>query len=245
MEENNIIICSQCYEENIFGAKTCCKCGAKLYYNTKQELEEITEDDLVFFYEENFDTFMKYSNYIVAIDNSKRELVVFYRLKLNKIISFDSIIECRISENSSPLETGGVGRAIVGGLLAGDTGAIVGANTRKTKNMLNNFSVNIVINDINEPIYTMNLVNSAFDINSAFGLANYKNILEFANKVYATIQTILNDNEKSNDTEENKQKSNNGVEQLEQLEKLAELKEKGIITEQEFEETKKKILSKL
>ena len=38
------------------------------------------------------------------------------------------------------------------------------------------------------------------------------------------------------------QKSSNG---LEQLEKLAELKDKGIITDEEFEESKKKILSKL
>lgn len=36
-------------------------------------------------------------------------------------------------ENSNIVNSGGIGRAIVGGLIAGDSGAIVGANTRKVK----------------------------------------------------------------------------------------------------------------
>ena len=73
----------------------------------------------------------------------------------------------------------------------------------------------------------------------------YKVAMEFANNVYATIQAIISENKGINNRinmQGEKQNTNNG---LEQLEKLAELKEKGIITEQEFEESKKKILSKL
>ena len=67
--------------------------------------------------------------------------------------------------------------------------------------------------------------------------------MTFANNVYATIQAIINDNNNINKLETKQElNSNNG---LEQLEKLAELKEKGIITQEEFEESKKKILSKL
>ncbi len=45
MDENNIIICSSCYHENVFGAKTCCKCGAKIYYNDEKELKESPKDE--------------------------------------------------------------------------------------------------------------------------------------------------------------------------------------------------------
>ncbi len=45
MEENNIIICSNCYEENVYGAKTCQKCGAKIYYNDENEIKDVTENE--------------------------------------------------------------------------------------------------------------------------------------------------------------------------------------------------------
>ena len=67
--------------------------------------------------------------------------------------------------------------------------------------------------------------------------------MEFANNVYATIQAIIKDNNNTN-VVETKQELNS-TSGLEQLEKLAELKDKGIITQEEFEETKKKILDKI
>lgn len=62
--------------------------------------------------------------------------------------------------------------------------------------------------------------------------------------MYAIIQAIIDSNIKyeNNSTVKEEQKSSDG---LEQLEKLAELKQKGIITEEEFEESKKKILARL
>ena len=68
--------------------------------------------------------------------------------------------------------------------------------------------------------------------------------MEYANKVYATIQAIINENNKNTNKVETteEQTSNNG---LEQLEKLAQLKEKGILTDEEFTEAKQKILAKL
>ncbi|MCI8290894.1 MAG: hypothetical protein HFJ25_01365 [Clostridia bacterium] len=42
MEENNIIICEKCYEENEVARNTCKKCGAKLY---KNNVENGTKED--------------------------------------------------------------------------------------------------------------------------------------------------------------------------------------------------------
>lgn len=72
----------------------------------------------------------------------------------------------------------------------------------------------------------------------------YKSSVEFANKVYATIQSIINNNGREN-TKQEEVKESNTNNYLEELEKLAQLKEKGIITEEEFLESKKKILNKL
>ena len=118
MEDNEIIICSNCYEENKKGSKDCWKCGTQLYYNEENELEEITEDDIIFFNEDYFNNSIKGMNYIVATDKEKEELWIFYKLKMIKIIPFRKIIECKIVENSNVLESGGIGRAIVGGIIA-------------------------------------------------------------------------------------------------------------------------------
>lgn len=123
------------------------------------------------------------------------------------------------------------------------TGAIVGANTRKSKNIVSNLSVRIVTNNIDSPLYTLDLITHQIDINKPLYANLYKVAMEFANNIYATVQAIINDNNNTNISETRQDSiSNNG---LEQLEKLSELKEKGIITQEEFEQSKKKILSKL
>ena len=63
---------------------------------------------------------------------------------------------------------GGVGRAIVGGALAGGAGAIVGANTRASKNMIYNLQIRIITSNINNSLYTINIINNStgVDVNS-------------------------------------------------------------------------------
>lgn len=137
---------------------------------------------------------------------------------------------------------GGVGRAIVGGALAGGAGAIVGANTRASKNMIYNLQIRIITSNINNSLYTINIINNStgVDVNSY----EYKNGSLFANEVYATIISIINQNKKQEDKEilkeDNIQKSC-----FEQLEQLNGLKEKGIITQDEFETKKRELLNKI
>lgn len=128
--------------------------------------------------------------------------------------------------------------------MQGGAGAIVGANTRKSKNIVSNLSVRIVTNELENPLYTLDLITNQIDINKPLYNRLYKLALEFASNIYATLQAIINDNNRnmSKHNSSKEKSSNNG---LEQLEKLAELKQKGIITQEEFDESKKKILSKL
>lgn len=244
MEDDKVIICSNCYEENERGEKYCYNCGSPLYYNNEKELEEVSEDSLFIFNEDKFDNSMKFDKNIMAVDKNKQELYFFYESELDRIIKFEDIVECKIIENSNVVESGGVGRAIVGGALAGGVGAIVGSNTRKSKNIVSNLSVRIVTNEIDNPLYNVALITYNIDINKTLYANFYKIAMQFANNVYATIQAIINENNKSKTQKEDIQEQNNTT-GLEQLEKLAQLKEKGIITQEEFEESKRKILSKL
>ena len=212
-----------------------------MYYNLDNVDEEQPEETNEFVKE--FDNIIEFNNRAMAINKEKKELYFLFNDELDKLIKYESIIECKIIENSNVVNSGGIGRAIVGGLIAGDSGAIVGANTRKSKNIVSSLSIRIVTKEIDEPLYTLELLDYQIDTNKQLYANFYKQAMEFANNVYATIQAIINDNNNTN-LIETKQELNftNG---LEQLEKLAELKDKGIITQKEFEESKKKILSKL
>lgn len=241
MKDNEIIICSNCYEENRYGENYCQKCGKRLYYNLDNVDEEQPEETNEFVKE--FDNIIEFNNRAMAINKEKKELYFLFNDELDKLIKYESIIECEIIENSNVVNSGGIGRAIVGGLIAGDSGAIVGANTRKSKNIVSSLLIRIVTKEIDEPLYTLELLDYQIDTNKQLYANFYKQAMEFANNVYATIQAIIKDNNNTNVVET--KQDLNSINGLEQLEKLAELKDKGIITQEEFEETKKKILSKL
>ena len=241
MKDNEIIICSNCYEENRYGENYCQKCGKRLYYNLDSVNEEQPEETNQFVKE--FDNIIEFNNRAMAINKEKKELYFLFNDELDKLIKYESIIECKIIENSSVVNSGGIGRAIVGGLIAGDSGAIVGANTRKSKNIVSSLLIRIVTKEIDEPLYTLELLDYQIDTNKQLYANLYKQAMEFANNVYATIQAIIKDNNNTN-VVETKQELNS-TSGLEQLEKLAELKDKGIITQEEFEETKKKILDNI
>lgn len=154
------------------------------------------------------------------------------------IINFSNIIECKIIEDSNVISKSGVGRAIVGGVIAGDTGAIVGANTRKSKNIVNNYLVQIITNEIENSSHSMDLITFQLDKISNANL--YNQAVNFSNNVYAIVQSIISNNNACKKFDEQKSED-----YLDKIKKLAELKESGVISEKEFEESKKKILSKL
>lgn len=157
------------------------------------------------------------------------------------IINFLDIIECEIIEDSNIVMKGGVGRAVVGGALAGGVGAIVGANTRASKNVINSLQIRIITKNISNSLYTIDLIKTEIKKDSM----EYRNTMNFANNVYAIITSIITNNDKvSNNLGEKKtMEQNDNINFIEQLERLSKLKNDGMITEKEFEESKQKILN--
>ncbi len=156
------------------------------------------------------------------------------------IINFSDIIECQIIEDSNTVMKGGVGRAVVGGALAGGVGAIVGANTRASKNVINILQIRIITKKISNSLYTIDLIKTEIEKNSM----EYMNAMNFANNVYAILTSIITNNDKvSNNLGGKKTMEQNNNNFIEQLERLSKLRNDGMITEKEFEESKQKILN--
>ena len=123
----------------------------------------------------------------------------------------------------------GLGRALIGGVIAGGVGAVVGANTRKTE-IITDLKIRIVTKNSSKSSYMIWLKSKEMS----------KQAFEFVNEVYAMIKNIISKNDITKNEINN---SNKGI--LEQFEDLQNLKNKGIITQEEFEEKKKELLNKI
>ncbi len=172
----------------------------------------------------------------IQIDkNLKKIAICSYNDESNylKIIDFSDIIECSILEDNATVMDGGIGRAIVGGAIAGETGAIVGSNTRKAKNVTNSLILKIVTQNIEEPLIMISFISSEIERSEN----TYIEIMREVQELHSTLVVILRNN---------KQDVNQPTDNyINKIEKLFEIKEKGIITEQEYNAQKDKILNSI
>lgn len=169
-------------------------------------------------------------NNIVSLDNKHEILIIRNTSDMTyDIIKYGELLSCEILENNSTVMKGGVGRAVVGGIIAGGAGAIVGANTRKSE-IMRELTIRIITSNSRKSSYVIKLQGENLS-NEAYN---------FINEVYAIITNLINQYSKK---EKAQVSANNDI--TEQIEKLAILKEKKIITEEEFETKKKELLSKI
>ena len=121
----------------------------------------------------------------------KKMFIVNLMEKTKYLIPFEEIIGMEIMEDG--ISTNGVGRAIVGGILFGGVGAIVGSNTGKKT--INSLSIVIYLNKISDPMIEIVITSSNTSNIKTDGII-YKNQINFARKMDATIRAIIANNEK-------------------------------------------------
>ncbi len=98
--------------------------------------------------------------------------------------SYSDIVGCEIITDNQV--TGGITRAVVGGLIAGGAGAIVGATT--AKNHIMSYKLIFYFNNVENPKREIILINTKTSTKNN----EYINAVKFAENVSATIKAILN-----------------------------------------------------
>lgn len=197
---------------------------------------------------ENFETSKKIERnlcFIFAIDE-KNSKVAYIDANQVKIIPFEQIYKVEYIENSSVVASKSsirtVGGALVGGVLAGGAGAIVGGLSGDTKmnNLITLMQVKIGLRDINSPALTINIYEDDKVFNPSVSNVFYKHEMEYINNIVDSLSVIIDkvDKEKNVQTA-----STTHLSVADELNKLVQLKEAGVLTEQEFEQQKQKILN--
>lgn len=189
--------------------------------------------------------------YTFAIDDKRRE-VAYIEEKQETIIPYDEIISVEVIEDNTVIASKStmrtIGGAVVGGALAGGAGAVVGGLSGNTsmKKKVKMVQVKLRLRDISNPALFINCfdymtMTNGQEVKPDGILGNiYKQGLEHAQQIADFVSVIIDDvdrNQKQNLSSNNK----NSV--ADELLKLADLKSKGVLTDEEFNAQKSKLLN--
>lgn len=117
------------------------------------------------------------------VDSSNRNIYICGKDGIRVEIPFSEIIGCEVLSDSKVV--GGIKRAIVGGMLAGDTGALIGTMTAQPHIM--SYKIVIYRSNIQEPTTEIALINEKTSTKNS----DYVEAVDFAQKVLASIKAIV------------------------------------------------------
>ncbi|WP_029322009.1 SHOCT domain-containing protein [Butyrivibrio sp. AE3004] len=179
-----------------------------------------------------------YAELAFYIDEEKKLILVFQGETLIDELSFFDICGIEIKENGNT--TNGIGRAIAGAIIAGGTGAVIGAITAET--IINSCSIAVYTNNIKNPIHEYLIFE-----NERRTLSSMEQEHIFTNELVATFKVIIETNKVTSVISGIKQyeSSINTKEITTAIKDLSELKKQGAITEKEFEQKKKELLDRI
>ena len=202
-----------------------------------------------------FITKKKIGSYVFLMDEYYKVMIIISPLISEKVLNYSDIINVTYEEDGNTLFSKSmartVGGAIVGGALIGGAGAIVGGlsgNTSQNKKV-QSMNIKILVRSTTSPSINLpiNLNGETFNTKDEKSKNAYKSRIKEANAIKDLISVIIdNSNQQqaaqvtiNSNPEKQKQVSNIADE----LTKLAQLKDAGILSEEEFQQQKKKLLN--
>lgn len=157
----------------------------------------------------------------------------------NRIYAYNDILNYELIEDGNSLSKGGVGRAIVGGVLFGGIGAIVGGSTGyKQKQTCTKLQIKITLNNINHPIEYITFISAETKKDSLL----YKSSFELAQQILSMLNIICQSNSSSIKENHEQLENHSNYSVTDEIKKYKELLDIGAITQEEYEKKKNELL---
>lgn len=164
-----------------------------------------------------------------------------------QIFNYEDIISVELIEDNTILSKKSTGRtiggAILGGMIAGSVGAIVGglSGSSKQKNLHSSVKVKILLRNNSVPSLEIPCFDSITPVSDDD--PHYRQGKSDAIRITDILTVIIDAVDRAHHTN-HKMLSSGGYSIADEIAKLAELKDKGILTENEFASQKAKLLYK-
>lgn len=172
------------------------------------------------------------------IDKNARQ----FRINGNGIsFPFSDLINYELCENNSVIQESGFDNAVIGGVLFGEVGAIVGAQARDTIRVVDSLYIRISLKSGGMKRITFITAPTSRDTDF------YRRTRKIADEIISGLDYIVSDNknriaEQSNQDIPDKTKSVPLI--ADELLKLKQLLDMGVLTDEEFNRQKQKLLNK-
>ena len=180
----------------------------------------------------NFHSTKSVGTYIQVDENNKA-------FKIGRdIFAYDNLLSFELLEDGQSVAKGGLGRAVVGGLLFGGVGAIVGGVTggKKSKGICNSMKLRVSLKNAHTDVVYINFIMTETKTSSFI----YKCAQDSAQKCITALETINDVNQSSHI-----ESASSGVQSVsaaDEIVKFKSLLDQGIITQAEFDAKKKELL---
>jgi hypothetical protein len=137
----------------------------------------------------------------IALDEEANKIAVLKRNKLDedfkiKILNFNDIVESSLNEDGETLiktsRGSQVGGALIGGALAGSTGAIIaglGAN-KTSRDKVSKINLQIVVDDLSSPVHEINFLTALNPLDKSHQI--YRETERVATKWHKILSVIIN-----------------------------------------------------
>lgn len=158
-----------------------------------------------------------------------------FSTKISNIYRYSDILDFELIENEHSESKIGLTGAAIGGVLFGGAGAIIGANTGKTKEVCHKLQIKITLNDFSNSTLFITLIDSDVYRDTTI----YKNAYKNAQKIISLLQIMHIEASKSREGEF---AISDKPSIADEIKKYKELLDCGAITKEEFEKLKKELI---
>ncbi|MUT67854.1 SHOCT domain-containing protein [Paenibacillus sp. NEAU-GSW1] len=187
----------------------------------------------------------------LSIDETNKQIsfVSLHSFK-DRVYSYQDILKSEIVTDgisvTSTNRGSQLGGALLGGLLAGGVGALIGGLSGSTTSQekVKKIELNVIVNDAANPVHKIAFLDSEFSA-YAKDSPEYKDGYNTAYHCHQLIGVLIRQADEEDKRKETSIISNNdqgNMSVADEIRKLVQLKDEGIISEDEFEVQKKKLI---